>query len=223
MLYGSIVLLSVAAALQTLPPIKLDTNTASNRGFSANGNNRNIYLESAVASQRDKEGLTLIPPSFSEFAETFKIDLESITNFPWTIKQVESPSTEDPGIFLGKFRNDSARLTYENGNPTEEGYELEIANGRVFIGGTGARGMFWGTRTLLQQIALARGSDIAPSRFTDAPAYPTRGYMLDAGRKWYAPSFLKELCTYASFFKLSEFHYHTSDNYPLNRDRKSVV
>ncbi|KKY25247.1 putative glycoside hydrolase [Diplodia seriata] len=41
--------------------------------------------------------------------------------------------------------------------------------------------------------------------------------MLDAGRKYYAPSFLKELCTYASFFKLSEFHYHLSDNYPLNR------
>jgi hexosaminidase len=52
---------------------------------------------------------------------------------------------------------------------------------------------------------------------TDAPAYKTRGYMLDAGRKWYSPSFLKDLCTYASFFKMSEFHYHVSDNYPLNR------
>lgn len=32
-----------------------------------------------------------------------------------------------------------------------------------------------------------------------------------------APQFLGELCTYASFFKLSEFHLHLSDNYPLNR------
>ena len=37
------------------------------------------------------------------------------------------------------------------------------------------------------------------------------------GRKWYNAAFLKELCTYASFFKISEFQYHSSDNYPLNR------
>ncbi|KXJ86268.1 glycoside hydrolase superfamily [Microdochium bolleyi] len=61
---------------------------------------------------------------------------------------------------------------------------------------------------------MAPGSGL---KIVDAPAYATRGYLLDAGRKWYSPAFLKDLCTYASFFKISEFHYHTSDNYPLNR------
>lgn len=55
----------------------------------------------------------------------------------------------------------------------------------------------------------------------DGPAYQTRGFMLDAGRKWYSPAFLKELCSYASFFKMSEFHYHLSDNYPLNRGQNA--
>jgi hexosaminidase len=77
--------------------------------------------------------------------------------------------------------------------------------------------MFWGTRTLLQEMVVANGSTLQVGRTIDAPAYATRGYMLDAGRKWYTADFLKELCTYASFFKMSEFHYHSSDNYPLNR------
>lgn len=85
-----------------------------------------------------------------------------------------------------------------------------------FIGGAGARGMFWGTRTLLQLLGSEEGR-VAPGHIVDAPAYATRGYLLDAGRKWYTPGFLKELCSYASFFKMSEFHYHTSDNYPLVR------
>ncbi|KAL4796719.1 glycoside hydrolase superfamily [Aspergillus venezuelensis] len=79
--------------------------------------------------------------------------------------------------------------------------------------------MFWGTRTLLQLLLLSTNHTLPTLKTTDSPAYATRGYMFDAGRKWYPPSFLKEMCSYASFFKMSEFHYHLSDNYPLNRGR----
>lgn len=33
---------------------------------------------------------------------------------------------------------------------------------------------------------------------------------------------MKDLCTYASFFKFSEFHYHINDNYPLNRGQNAT-
>ncbi|EIN08579.1 glycoside hydrolase [Punctularia strigosozonata HHB-11173 SS5] len=36
--------------------------------------------------------------------------------------------------------------------------------------------------------------------------------MLDAGRHWFETSFLTDLCIYASFFKINEFHIHASDN-----------
>lgn len=113
-------------------------------------------------------------------------------------------------------------MTYENGKATSEGYELEITPSGAIISGTGARGMWWGTRTLLQQILSTNGSVPTAAAIVDAPAYATRGLMLDAGRKWYSPAFLKELCSFASFFKLSEFHYHLSDNYPLNRGRNDT-
>lgn len=204
-----------ASALQPLPPVKWTNRNTSSPGFSLNEVPKKIYIASSFADHADTEGLTLIPPFAYEFAETFRHDISQLFGDDWTIEPVDT--FPDSGIFLGRFRGDASQLKYENGVDTEEGYELEISAGTVFIGGTGARGMFWGTRTLLQELLIANGTTLAPGRTADAPAYATRGWMLDAGRKWYTANFLKEFCTYASFFKMSEFHYHSSDNYPLNR------
>ncbi|KAH7132265.1 glycoside hydrolase superfamily [Dendryphion nanum] len=212
-------LIGVTAALQPLPPVQWIYRNASG-GFDISKVPRTIYLASGFANRTDTGGLTLIPPSAREFAETFRADLSQLFGSNWTVKETVNISAS--GIVLGGFRGNASQLTYENGIPSEEGYEIEVTNNRVFIGGAGARGLFWGTRTLIQELLVANGSALPPGRVVDAPAYATRGYMLDAGRKWYAPSFLKELCTYASFFKMSEFHYHSSDNYPLNRGNNAT-
>jgi hexosaminidase len=214
-MFSLIFLLScnLVTALQPLPPIQL-TSSAAKSGFSITQDPKKIYIDSSFADIKDTEGLTLIPPTAHEFAETFRSDISSIFGGNWTLEKVDSfPTT---GIHLGAFKSDARQLTYENGIVTEEGYELEIADDSIYIGGTGARGMFWGTRSLLQELLITKGS-LSPGRAVDAPAYATRGFMLDAGRKWYDKNVLKELCSYASFFKISEFHYHSSDNYPLNR------
>lgn len=204
----------VTAALQTLPPVD-QTTLGPLPGFDVHSVERVVYIKADFASHRDENGLTLIPPSALEFATTFLHDLQEVTASQWTLRQVNHFSAKQ-GIFLDRLGTD-CNLTYENGTPTEEGYEVEIRPRRVDIRGSGARGMWWGTRTLLQKLILADGKPLPGGRIVDAPSVPTRGYMLDAGRKWYSPGFLKDLCTYASFFKMSEFHYHTSDNYPLNR------
>ena len=204
-----------AAALQALPPVQWSAGNTSATAFSLGEAPKTIYILKSFADNTDTEGLTLIPPTAYEFAETFRQDISQLFGANWTLEKVDQfPAA---GIFLGQFRGNASQLTYENGVATEEGYELEVTGTSVFIGGTGSRGLFWGTRTLLQELLLANGTTLPSGRITDAPAYATRGYMLDAGRKWYSPSFLKDFCTYASFFKLSEFHYHSSDNYPLNR------
>jgi hexosaminidase len=204
----------LAIALQPLPPVNWTNRNASTKGFSLNRLPKIIYLDSSYAETKDTEGLTLIPPTAKDFAETFRQDLSALFNDSWSLQVVEDLPAN--GILLGRYRSSEIPLTYENGVATDEGYEIDVRNGSVYIGGTGARGMFWGTRTLLQELSLSNGT-LPEGYVVDAPAYSTRGYMLDAGRKWYGPAFLKELCTYASFFKMSEFHYHSSDNYPLNR------
>ncbi|CEJ61956.1 hypothetical protein PMG11_10472 [Penicillium brasilianum] len=212
-------LATVATALQTLPPVEWDhqdSDSGASPGFSLKTADHIIYVQDDFSQWRDQDGLTLIPPSALEFARTLCDDLQEITNSSWQIRTVKQPPKHLSGVFLGRTKT-PAHFTYEDGTTTEEGYELIVENHRVSIEGSGARGMWWGTRTLLQQVALNPHASIPVGRVKDAPAYATRGFMLDAGRKWYSLNYLKELCTYASFFKLSEFHYHATDNYPLSR------
>ncbi|KAJ5875748.1 Beta-hexosaminidase subunit alpha/beta [Penicillium subrubescens] len=212
-------LAAVASALQILPPIEWDQQDSysdAKRGFSLKKADHIIYLQDDLAHWRDQNGLTLIPPSGLEFARTLRKDLEEITNSSWQIRTVKEPPKQALGVFLSRSKTPSD-FTYEDGTVTEEGYELIVEHNRVSIQGSGARGMWWGTRTLLQQLMLSPHATIPAGRVKDAPAYATRGFMLDAGRKWYSLDYLKDLCTYASFFKLSEFHYHATDNYPLSR------
>ncbi|KAL8299019.1 hypothetical protein RB597_007584 [Gaeumannomyces tritici] len=227
-----------ASALQLLPPLPQPTGLTRGSPWRAGETERKIYIEDAFASRSDANGLTLIPPTAYEFAEVFRQDISELTGANWTLERVgRLPELADAsGVLLGAFTGgdtpDREPPTYEDGEKTSEGYEFRVSVTSVFIGGTGARGMWWGTRTLLQLVlaataAAGNDSDAGAAQLSagyqtvDAPAYATRGFMLDAGRKWYAPSFLKELCSYASFFKLSEFHYHLSDNYPLNRGRNA--
>jgi hexosaminidase len=202
-------------AYQLLPTVDFEPGNAST-GFDFTSASKVIYIDDDFADVKDSDGLTLIPPSAYEFADTFRQDLEQASGVNWTLQRGSVSTGNANGILLGRIRVPSENLAYENGSPTTEAYEVDISNGSIYIGGSGSRGMWWGTRTLLQLLIL-NGTALPSGRIVDAPAYATRGFMLDAGRKWYAPSFLKELCSYASFFKMSEFHYHSSDNYPLTR------
>ncbi|KAL0932168.1 glycosyl hydrolase family 20 [Colletotrichum truncatum] len=203
--------------LQLLPP-PLSTSSSPAEAVWDVVSSPNIYIDKSFADLADTDGLTLIPPSGYDFATLFQRDISQLTGVNWTLQHIENCSFDANrgGILLGAYNGNASSITYENGNPTSEGYELVISPSGAFIGGTGARGMWWGTRSLLQ-LLLSQNGSLSVGRYVDTPAYGSRGFMLDAGRKWYAPSFLKELCSYASFFKMNEFHYHLSDNYPLNR------
>jgi hexosaminidase len=211
-----------SSPLQLLPPAPgFDTQEGK---WDVKASSKKIYIEETLATTKDTDGLTLIPPSGHDFAEVLLEDLNAVTGHNWSLETVSSlpdPTTADGAILLGTFIGNSSSMTYENGGQTTEGYELTISPSSISINGSGARGMFWGTRTLLQML-LVGNNTLPPGQTLDAPAYATRGYMFDAGRKWYTKDFLKEMCSYASFFKMNEFHYHLSDNYPLNRGRNET-
>lgn len=220
---------ALASALELLPPASVSDKTSftGEAVWNADSSSKKIYIDSDFASVKDTDGLTLIPPSAHDFAEVFLEDLNQITGVNFTLEKVDSlPDADDAdgAILLGAFKGDNSSMTYENGDSTSEGYELDISSTAVSIRGTGARGMWWGTRTVLQLLLAGDESHqtLSAGQTTDAPAYATRGYMFDAGRKWYNKDFIKEMCSYASFFKMSEFHYHISDNFPLSRGRNET-
>ncbi|KAJ6631149.1 glycoside hydrolase superfamily [Mycena sp. CBHHK59/15] len=156
-------------------------------------------------------------PSLLNYAQTFRDDLVAITGFT-SVPQVQTgafgDSHDSPFIFLTLG---ATNHTYFSGAATDEGYDFAINSQAYVIKGGGTIGAWWGTRTLLQQVVMiSAGSNdpisIPAGSGSDTPGWEVRGFMLDAARHWFEPSFLADLCIYASFFKLQTFHIHASDN-----------
>ncbi|KAL1746093.1 glycoside hydrolase superfamily, partial [Schizophyllum fasciatum] len=110
----------------------------------------------------------------------------------------------------------AANHTLYNGIPTDEGYDFEITDTIYTISGSAPLGTWWGTRSLLQQVILSASDDLSALQIptgkgSDSPGWEIRGVMLDVARHYFEVSFIADLCTYASFFKLQTMHLHVSD------------
>ncbi|KAJ3535903.1 hypothetical protein NM688_g6912 [Phlebia brevispora] len=164
-----------------------------------------------VMSTRDN-GLSLIPPSLLSFAQTFTYDLQELfPSLSTRVSIVSEDALHSAQDFVFFTLSSQGNHTLADGSPTTEGYDMNIASNGITIRGSGAKGAFWATRTVLQGLILGDGR-FPNGLISDQPDWETRGIMLDVARHWYPISFLKDVCSYASWFKMSEFHVHLSDN-----------
>ncbi|KAF2136686.1 glycoside hydrolase family 20 protein [Aplosporella prunicola CBS 121167] len=168
---------------------------------------RSITVDSHYANATNKEGETLIPPTLHQFARTFADDLGSSCGVNLSIVQSSKPA--NGSIFL--TLDHETEFLDAAGRPTSEGYSISISTNGVVVAGASPLGAWWGTRTLIQA-AVLQNNTLAAGTAIDAPGWGTRGIMLDAGRHYYPPGFLVEMCSYLSFFKQNTFHVHLSDN-----------
>lgn len=115
-------------------------------------------------------------------------------------------------LVIGKKEKGAVCLTL--GKPDkvlgDEGYRMEIRNG-VTIEAPTSRGVFWGTRTLLQMIHN-QPEGLMKGRATDFPLYPNRGFMIDVARKFFTMDYLRDYVKILSFYKLNELQVHLNDN-----------
>ncbi|QES89466.1 beta-N-acetylhexosaminidase [Rhizosphaericola mali] len=95
----------------------------------------------------------------------------------------------------------------------KEGYTLDIDK-IITIEAPHYKGLIWGTRTLLQLIEQAKkkNTGLAKGKIIDFPKYPSRGFILDDGRKFFSLEFLKRYVKMLSYYKISEFQIHLNDN-----------
>ena len=132
---------------------------------------KHIVVDSRYANSTDTNGWTLIPPTLSQFAETFANDLADFTDVSRNYL-VEGDGPQDSTIFLTidnctEYRDAAGRWT-------SEAYTLEVKEDSVTISGASPLGVWWGTRTLLQQVVLNNGS-MAIGSGIDSPGWNTRG------------------------------------------------
>lgn len=199
----------ISANLLGLPTVPFTTSSEATFDISSVNS---IVVEKQHASTQDQDGWTLIPPTLQEFAKTFAYDLRNVAGCHARIKQADD--AEDRAIFL--TLGSSSAFVDAAGRFTSEAYTVDITESRVIITGASPLGVWWGTRTILQQAALS--GKISVGSGTDAPGWGTRGVMLDGGRHYYPPDFLVEMCAWMSFWKQNTFHVHLSDNLYNNVD-----
>lgn len=103
-------------------------------------------------------------------------------------------------------------------NGGEEAYELSIAADKgVSLTADGEKGLFWGTRTVLQ-IAKLYGSKLPCGEAQDAPRFGLRGFMLDVGRLPIPLDYVRELVHTMAWYKMNDLHIHLNDNLIFHED-----
>ncbi|MGV9243176.1 beta-N-acetylhexosaminidase [Streptomyces sp. NPDC003710] len=96
------------------------------------------------------------------------------------------------------------------GGGNQESYVLTVQNGRVRINGPGEAGVFYGTRTLKQEV---HGGGAAPEGVVrDAPDKARRGLMLDIARKYYTAGWIEDRIRELGDLKYNEIGLHFSDD-----------
>ncbi|WP_454321019.1 beta-N-acetylhexosaminidase [Streptomyces phaeoluteigriseus] len=96
----------------------------------------------------------------------------------------------------------------EGANP--ESYTMTVRGGRVTVSGPSDAGVFYGTRTLKQEV---RGGGTAPEGVVrDEPAKPRRGFMLDIARKNFSAGWIEDRVRELGDLKFNEMGLHFSDD-----------
>jgi hexosaminidase len=91
-----------------------------------------------------------------------------------------------------------------------ESYTMTVRGGRVNISGPADAGVFYGTRTLKQEV---HGGGTAPEGVVrDEPAKPRRGFMLDIARKHFTADWIEDRVRELGDLKFNELGLHFSDD-----------
>ncbi|SEH82953.1 family 20 glycosylhydrolase [Akkermansia glycaniphila] len=96
----------------------------------------------------------------------------------------------------------------------QESYTLTVTpDHRVEISSSGFAGHFNALQTLRQLILPHHGAAVIPCcRIEDSPAFGLRGFMLDVGRYYLSPDFIKTLVRNLSRYKINTLHLHLTDD-----------
>lgn len=138
-----------------------------------------IVVDDRYADTVDNDGLTLIPPTLAEFAETFSDDLSSSLGLDLEITNGSKAEKDSIYFTIGNI-NDYKDVAGRN---TSEGYSLDVTSEGITITGASPLGAWWATRTILQQ-ALLGDSEVPLGSGSNAPGWGSRGFFVS----WRVPS-----------------------------------
>ncbi|MCC8148135.1 family 20 glycosylhydrolase [Akkermansia sp.] len=94
-----------------------------------------------------------------------------------------------------------------------ERYVLSVSQGKVAVRAGSFSGFFNALQTLRQLISREEDEFFMPFvQISDEPAFALRGVMLDVGRYYMSPAFIKEMMRRVSRYKINVLHLHLTDD-----------
>ncbi|MEN8650545.1 discoidin domain-containing protein [Streptomyces sp. 21So2-11] len=95
----------------------------------------------------------------------------------------------------------------------KEGYTLAVTAHAVTVTAPAYSGAYYATRSLLQILLRDRARARLPvGTARDWPDYRLRGFMLDVGRRYFTPGFIRDYLRIMGWFKLNDLQLHLNDN-----------
>ncbi len=108
-------------------------------------------------------------------------------------------------------RTGDVRLALDDDEGADpESYSMTVRGGRVTITGPGEAGVFYGTRTLKQEVQ--DGGTAPEGVVRDEPAKPVRGFMLDIARKHFTADWIEDRVRELGDLKFNQLGLHFSDD-----------
>ncbi len=126
-----------------------------------------------------------------------------------------------PQISIGNHAEKNAVIFRTGIVPHDEGYLLNVIDGRVEITASNPAGFFYGIQTLRQLLPVEIESNnqvkninwwIPNISISDNPRFEWRGFMLDVSRHFFPKEYIIELIDYLSLHKVNTFHWHLVDD-----------
>ncbi|MBX3255746.1 MAG: beta-N-acetylhexosaminidase [Chitinophagaceae bacterium] len=107
----------------------------------------------------------------------------------------------------------------DEGKLGDEGYQLVVDN-NITITATTIKGLFWGSRTVLQLLQKGPNASIPKLEISDQPVSKYRGLMIDVARNFHSLDFHLETIKKMASYKLNYYMIHFSDqeSYTLPSD-----
>ncbi|MCX8490920.1 MAG: family 20 glycosylhydrolase [Cyclobacteriaceae bacterium] len=96
-----------------------------------------------------------------------------------------------------------------------EGYLLSVSPSHITISANTSHGVFYGIQSLLQILPAVRTNAallVPAMEVKDYPRFKWRGMMLDVGRHFFSPEFIKEFIDLLAMYKMNTFHWHLTED-----------
>lgn len=151
-----------------------------------------------------------VPQIVKDFGRSFPIDDVRVSDQKWT-RYVEMSGLQVSDSSNYRLEVQMTDSLVPGKHLSEEAYTLCIDSTGIKIRGISHTGIFWAFRTLGQLYGNCDGN-LPQIEIIDWPAFPFRGFTMDAGRTFIPIDELKREIEALSLFKMNVFHWHLTEN-----------